>query len=165
MRLIKLVLLFYNSSCGSFTWFTYTSVPNWIIWPISDTNLRFCGCVMTLWLSWRSYITSPKNLPNQKSCNLLKIVIFGSFLAITPVWTLVTSLIVPYHLTTNSLNQKLRNLLKIVIFGDFSLFLCHNSSLGLDRDVGFLHGWPLKLPWKFYITSPQIHHTKNHATS
>ena len=71
-----------------------------------------------------------KNLPNQISLNLFKMVIFYSFLAITPVWdvietcffvwmTLVTSLIFLYRLTNKLPNQISPNLFKMVIFYSF----------------------------------------------
>ena len=39
---------------------------------------------------------------------------------------------------------------------DFSQFFGHNSSLGLDRSLGFSCGWPLWLSWYSYITSKKL---------
>ena len=86
-----------------------------------------------------------KNLPNQTSRNLLKIVIFRSFLAITPVWDLIETWgfrmddpcdfpdipISPHKkIIQPNITQPLKNC-------DFLQFFGHNSSLGLDRDLGF----------------------------
>ena len=78
-----------------------------------------------------------KNLPNQTSRNLLKMVIFHSFLAITPVWDLIETWgfcvddpcdfpdipISPQKkFTKPNIMQPLKN-------DDFSQFFGHNSSL------------------------------------
>ena len=86
---------------------------------------------------WMSLVTSliflyrlTEKLPNQISRNLLKMVIFRSFLAITPVWDLIETwgfhlddpcdfpdiLISPHKKLPNQIS---RNLLKIVIFHSF----------------------------------------------
>ena len=50
--------------------------------------------------------------------------------------TLVAFLIFLYRITKNLPNQTSHNLLKILIFANFG----HNSSLGLNRDLGFSRG-------------------------
>ena len=73
---------------------------------------------------------------------------FSQFLAITPVWDMIETWgfhmddprdfpdipILPHKkFTKPNITQPLKN-------GDFSQFFGHNSSLGLERDLGFSRG-------------------------
>ena len=93
-------------------------------------------------------ISSHKKLPNQTSRNLSEIVIFCSFLAITPVSDLIetcgfcvddpcdfpdVSISSHKNFTKPKITQPLKNC-------DFLQFFGHNSSLGLHKDLGFSRG-------------------------
>ena len=86
---------------------------------------------------------------------------FSQFLAITPVWDMIETWgfrmdnpcdfpdipISPHKkFTKPNITQPLKN-------GDFSQFFGHNSSLGLDKYVGFLRERPGVFTWMTLVTS------------